>query len=73
MSTKKKQQLTQKLFIQMSGAPGSGKSPVSRLLGRSIGDTVVIDHDVLRLSLLESNVPFKQVAEQAYQMQWKLA
>jgi predicted kinase len=73
MSTVKRQQLTQKLFIQMSGAPGSGKSTVSRLLRRSIGDTVVIDHDVLRSSLLESNVPFKQAAEQAYQLQWKLA
>jgi adenylylsulfate kinase-like enzyme len=52
MSTKKKQQSMQKLSIQMSGAPGSGKSTVSRLLRRSIGDTVVFDHDVLRSSLL---------------------
>jgi predicted kinase len=65
--------LTQKLFMQMCGAPGSGKSTVSKLLRRSISDTVVIDHDVLRSSLLESNVPFKQAADQAYQLQWKLA
>jgi uridine kinase len=68
MSTEKKQQSTQKLFIQISGAPGSGKSIVLRLLRRSIGDTVVINYDVLRSSLLESNMPFKQVAEQAYQL-----
>jgi predicted kinase len=62
----------QTLFIQMSGAPGSGKSTVARLLGRSIGG-VVIDHDVLRSSLLDSDIPFDQAAKHAYQLQWMLA
>jgi predicted kinase len=60
------------LFIQMSGAPGSGKSTMARLLGRSIG-AVVIDHDLLRSAFLESNLPFDQAAKHAYQLQWTLA
>ena len=61
-----------KLFIQMSGAPGSGKSTIAALLRRWIGG-VVIDHDVLRSSLLESGIPFDQAARHAYQLQWALA
>lgn len=61
-----------KLFIQMSGAPGSGKSTIARLLGQSIGG-VVIDHDVLRSSLLENNLEFSQAAKNAYELQWALA
>lgn len=41
-----------KLLIQMSGAPGSGKSTLARLLARSLQHAVVIDHDVLRSTLL---------------------
>lgn len=64
---------TQKLLIQMSGAPGSGKSTIARLLRQSIGG-VVLDHDVLRSALLEdSDVPFDQVAKRAYNLQWRLA
>lgn len=73
MATEETSQTTQKLFIQMSGAPGSGKSTVARLLGRSIWNTVVIDHDVLRSALLDSNMPFEEAAKHAYQLQWKLA
>ncbi|OBT81739.1 hypothetical protein VE02_09540 [Pseudogymnoascus sp. 03VT05] len=61
-----------KLFIQMSGAPGSGKSTIARLLGQSIGG-VVIDHDVLRSTLLESDVHFGPAARHAYELQWALA
>ena len=62
-----------KLFTQMSGAPGSGKSTVARLLGRSIGG-LVIDHDIVRSALLDGNdVPFDQVAKRAYQLQWEVA
>ncbi|KAI0534520.1 ABC transporter [Xylaria digitata] len=67
------QQTPAKLFIQMSGAPGSGKSTIVRLLRPSVGG-VVIDHDVLRSSLLESGIiPFDQAAKQAYLLQWALA
>lgn len=34
---------------------------------------MVIDHDVLRSSLLESGLPFDQAAQHAYQLQWALA
>ncbi|KAJ2966061.1 hypothetical protein NQ176_g10322 [Zarea fungicola] len=61
-----------KLLIQMSGAPGSGKSTVATILRQRIGG-VVINHDVIRSSLLESSMPFAQAAEQAYRLQWALA
>ncbi|KAF4450410.1 P-loop containing nucleoside triphosphate hydrolase [Fusarium austroafricanum] len=64
---------TSKLLIQMSGAPGSGKSTVAKLLRPSIGG-IVIDHDVLRSAILESgSTSFDQAAKQAYLLQWKLA
>ncbi|PMB66142.1 hypothetical protein BM221_008344 [Beauveria bassiana] len=56
----------------MSGAPGSGKSTVARLLGRAI-TTVVIDHDVLRSAFLKARLPFDQAAKGAYDLQWALA
>lgn len=62
-----------RLLIQMSGAPGSGKSTVARLLRPSING-IIIDHDVLRSALLESGiVSFDQAAEQAYRLQWAQA
>ena len=61
-----------KLFIQRSGTPGSGKSTIAALLRQWIGG-VVINHDVLRSSLLESGIPFDQAAQHAYQLQWALA
>ena len=64
---------TWKLVVQMSGAPGSGKSTLARLLRSTIGG-IIIDHDVLRSTLLESSfVSFDQAARQAYLLQWKLA
>lgn len=73
MSTGNMQLSTHKLFIQMSGAPGSGKSTMSRLLGRSISNTIIIDHDILRSGLIESGMSFDQAAKTSYQLQWKLA
>lgn len=71
MSTSQK--IPASLLIQMSGAPGSGKSTVARLLRPFIGG-VIIDHDVLRSSLLESSIiPFDDAAKQAYSLQWSLA
>lgn len=66
------QQATRKLFIQMSGAPGSGKSTMAKLLGGAING-VVIDHDVLRTAFLDTNLPFDQAAKSAYDLQWALA
>ncbi|WYZ40814.1 hypothetical protein EsH8_IV_001155 [Colletotrichum jinshuiense] len=57
----------------MSGAPGSGKSTIARLLRQSIGG-LVIDHDVFRSALLDYNdVSFDEVAKRAYHLQWALA
>ncbi|OLN96630.1 hypothetical protein CCHL11_00811 [Colletotrichum chlorophyti] len=62
-----------KLFIQMSGAPGSGKSTAAKHLQKSIGG-LVIDHDIIRSSLLEDeDEPFDKVARRAYHLQWALA
>lgn len=73
MSIQSTLQTLDKLVIQMSGAPGSGKSTMAGILRRSISQAVVIDHDVLRSTLLDSNIPFDQAAKHAYQLQWKLA
>ncbi|KAK3367198.1 P-loop containing nucleoside triphosphate hydrolase protein [Lasiosphaeria ovina] len=65
--------MPRKLFIQMSGAPGSGKSTTSKLVGNSI-DGVVIDHDILKSSLLEDGIlSFDQAAKAAYRIDWALA
>jgi predicted kinase len=64
--------IPRKLFIQMSGAPGSGKSTMAKLLGSAING-VAIDHDVLRSAFLEASLPFGQAAKHAYDLQWGLA
>lgn len=56
----------------MSGAPGSGKSTMANLLAESI-DGVVIDHDVIKSTLLEDNLSFDQAARVAYRLDWALA
>jgi predicted kinase len=61
-----------KLFIQMSGAPGSGKSTVSKPLGQSING-VVIDHDLLKSFFLENGIAFDQSGKLAYRFTWVLA
>lgn len=61
------------IFIQMSGAPGSGKSTMAKLLQQTIGG-VVIDHDVIRSSLLEDDdLAFDQAAKKAYRLHWAFA
>ncbi|KIM43431.1 hypothetical protein M413DRAFT_443372 [Hebeloma cylindrosporum] len=57
----------------MSGAPGSGKSTMAKLLG-SLIDAVVLDHDILKSSLLEDNtISFNQAAKFAYRLDWTIA
>lgn len=56
---------SRKLFIQMSGAPGSGKSTVASLLGKSIGG-VVYDHDRYRSATLEQMLKILPEMEKKY-------
>jgi predicted kinase len=63
------------MLIQMSGAPGSGKSTLAKLLQKSIGGSLVIDHDLIRSAILDSSgdLPFDHAAKAAYNSQWALA
>jgi predicted kinase len=61
-----------KLIIQMSGAPGSGKSTIANQLARRI-DGVVINHDLLKSFFLDTGTPFDQSAKLAYDLDWVLA
>ncbi|KAM0330898.1 hypothetical protein ACHAQA_003854 [Verticillium albo-atrum] len=63
---------TRKVYIQMSGAPGSGKSTLSRQLAKSI-DAVVFDHDIIRSTILEQGTEFDNAAKLAYSIGWALA
>ena len=66
--------MVRKHLIQMSGAPGSGKSTLARRLRTALEHSIVIDHDVIRSSLLEQENPcFETAAKQAYDLQWALA
>ncbi|KAK1979117.1 hypothetical protein LZ30DRAFT_631860 [Colletotrichum cereale] len=66
-------QMGSNLFIQMSGAPGSGKSTMASLLRESCNG-ITIDHDVFRSALLDDNsVSFDHVAKRAYHLQWTFA
>jgi predicted kinase len=60
------------LLIQMSGAPGSGKTTTAKLLSKSI-DGVIINHDLLKTFFLDSDIPFQESGKLAYRLQWVLA
>lgn len=62
-------------FLQMSGFPGSGKSTLSRLIGREM-NAVIIDHDVVKSALMDSmtegTLDTKRVGGMAYEIEWTL-
>src|ERR1700744_3695856 len=60
--------MSQKLYIQMSGAPGSGKTTLSRLLAASL-DGTVIEHDLLKSTALDVDRAVGQVGWRAYRLQ----
>jgi predicted kinase len=57
----------QQLFIQMSGAPGSGKTSIATAIARRL-DAVVIDHDVVKSALLTADVPVNLAGSASYQV-----
>ncbi|KAJ0165800.1 hypothetical protein CTA2_9944 [Colletotrichum tanaceti] len=61
-----------RLCIQMSGAPGSGKSTTAKALAGPL-DAVVLDLDVIKTTLLDKNIPFQQAATLSYSVLWALA
>lgn len=54
-------------FLQMSGAPGSGKTTIARAVGKATG-AVVIDHDVTKSALLAAEVPVSVSGRASYQV-----
>jgi predicted kinase len=62
-------------FLQMAGFPGSGKSTLAREIGKRTG-AVVIDHDVVKSSLLHSidkgKIASKLAGQISYNIDWSL-
>ncbi|PVH70152.1 hypothetical protein DL98DRAFT_472917 [Cadophora sp. DSE1049] len=58
-----------KLFVQMSGAPGAGKSTIAKLLAEMI-QAEVVDHDLIKSRILHNGIPFDQASKHAYSLQW---
>ncbi|MCM3757614.1 ATP-binding protein [Sporosarcina aquimarina] len=62
-------------FVQMSGFPGSGKSTLSRQIGKRTG-AVLIDHDIVKSALLNSiaDIPFdlNTAGRISYNIDWSL-
>jgi predicted kinase len=63
--------MSSRLLIQMSGAPGAGKSSMSALLSKALNG-VVIDHDLLKSGFLEKGHSFDKSAKLTYSLQWVL-
>jgi predicted kinase len=65
-----------RMLIQMSGAPGSGKSTIARLLAQPLGQAVVVDHDVSKSALLgaldeeDPTSMLKEIAKMAWAVDW---
>lgn len=60
------------LFIQMSGAPGAGKSTIAQAIAPQIG-AVIIDHDVTKSALLDADIPFGPAGKASYFVLYALA
>ncbi|KAA0965457.1 ATP-binding protein [Sporosarcina sp. ANT_H38] len=62
-------------FLQMSGFPGSGKSTLARLLSKKTG-AIIIDHDIVKSSLLKSlesnKVAADTVGKISYDIEWAI-
>lgn len=56
---------TKLTFVQMSGAPGAGKTTLARAIAPMI-DAVVIDHDITKTALLEWDIPVEHAGRASY-------
>ncbi|MEM7127428.1 MAG: ATP-binding protein [Chloroflexota bacterium] len=57
--------MSQLTFIQMSGAPGSGKTTVARAIAPLV-DAIIIDHDVTKSALLGAEIPPSDAGRASY-------
>ena len=55
------------IFVQMSGAPGAGKTTIAHGVAKAIG-AVVIDHDITKSALLAADVPVALAGRASYQV-----
>jgi predicted kinase len=60
------------MFIQMSGAPGAGKSTVAAAIAAQTG-AVILDHDITKSALLDADVPVSLAGKGSYQVLGVLA
>jgi predicted kinase len=60
------------VFIQMSGAPGSGKTTIANAIARCV-DAVIIDHDITKSALLDADVPISIAGRASYEVLGALA
>ena len=57
--------MNQLRFVQMSGAPGSGKTTVAGAVAAAV-DAVIIDHDVTKTALLEAQIAPDEARRASY-------
>ena len=60
------------MLVQMSGAPGSGKSTIARAVARERGP-VVLDHDVVKDAQPGAGLPFARAGKISYAVLLALA
>lgn len=53
------------MFVQMSGVPGSGKTTIAHAVAQA-NDAVVIDHDVTKSALLAAEIPAATAGRASY-------
>jgi len=53
------------VFIQMSGAPGAGKSTIAEAIAPQI-DAVIIDHDITKSAILKADLPDAVAGKASY-------
>jgi len=59
--------MMRQVFVQMSGAPGAGKTTIAGAIAGRIG-AVVIDHDVTKSALLDAGVSIAIAGRASYQV-----